>query len=213
MIIDVGLSVLRWFLGLLFGGLAGLSLLALCQISSTSRWLGHLLNFMRAIPIIGLVPLVQMHIGVREYGKIGLIAWGVMFPVWLTISAAVSRNLPEAELMLRGAQASRTTIRRVLIWPKFLGGTILGVEIGIGLAWLCVVAAEWIGTYTQGFWAGGLGYRLIVSYQNNDWHRLYLALFIFGVLGTSSAYGWKCLIRFAVMRSDGFDPVRWLRQG
>lgn len=214
MLRDIDLSVLRWLFGLSLGTIAALFLTGLSRTRNFERArFSQLLDFFRAIPIIGLVPLIQMHIGVREYGKICLIAWGVMFPVWLTIRAATSRVLSESELMLKGARASRNTIRRILLWPRLLGGIIVGVEIGIGVAWLCVVAAEWIGTYTQGFWSGGLGYRLVVSYENNDWRRLYLALFTFGLLGIGSSYAWKLFVKLAVARTDGFDPARWLKRG
>jgi sulfonate transport system permease protein len=154
-----------------------------------------------------------MHVGVHEYGKIGLIAWGVMFPTWLTISAAMSRKLPDTKLMLRAAGVGKGELQRLFVWPRAIGGLVAGLEIGVGLAWLCVVAAEWVGTYTRGFWAGGLGYRLIVSYQNNDWRSLYAALIIFGMLGTASALLWKWCVALIFRRSKGFDPVRWLRRG
>jgi len=206
---DLWLSLLRWGIGLSIGSFAGLLVATIGQVRLLRRGpYVFLLDFLRAIPIIGLVPVIQMNIGVNEYGKVGLIAWGVMFPVWLTVRGAFSKTLPDAELMLRGINIDRLQFYKVYIWPKILGGFIHGIEIGVGIAWLCVVAAEWIGTYTQGFWAGGIGYRLVVGYNQNDWVMVHLVLLLFGVLGTTTALLWRVSVRFIFRRCDGFDPMK-----
>lgn len=212
-ITDIELSSLRWLMGFLLGGVLGLALAAIGRIGhSDRRGLAHVLNFLRAIPILGLVPVIQM-VSVNELGKVGLIAWGVMFPVWLSVRAADARSLEDAELRLLGARLDVVQVHRAIVWPKLLGGLIQGLEIGVGIGWLCVVAAESIGTYSIGFWSGGLGYRLILNYQNNSWAGVFLVLACFGALGMITAWIWKKGIIWICGRMGGFNPIHWLELG
>lgn len=210
---DLFLSTLRWLLGLTGGAVVGLLLGSLGAIRQLDRgFLGHVLNFARAIPILGLVPVVQMTVGVEEYGKIGLIAWAVAFPVWLSIRDARSRSIGVVEGMFPKVFDSRSSFFRHILFPRICGGFFLGIEIGIGVAWLSVVAAEWIGTFNSGFWSGGLGYRLIVAYEANDWVLLITILILFGSMGLVSMVGWKSIGGSVFRLGNGFDPIAWLSE-
>lgn len=99
--LDILLSTLRWFIGLFLGMTIG------CILSLISynigRWndrLSLLLDFLRAIPIIGLVPVIQMTIGYGETGKFLLIAWATAFPVWISVDSALKRKSSELEMVL-----------------------------------------------------------------------------------------------------------------
>jgi sulfonate transport system permease protein len=166
-----------------------------------------LIDFLRAIPIIGLVPVIQMNIGINEYGKIGLIAWAVLFPVSISVRGAMDKNLESAALMLSAARRNSWTFFKLFTVPKLLGGFLRGIEIAIGIAWLAVVAAEWVGTYTQGFWGGGLGYKLIMGYELNNWRIVHLNLVVFGLLGFLTAYFWRGLTTLVFTHNKSFNPI------
>lgn len=207
---DIFLSSLRWLIGLSVGCSIGFLLALTGGLKFTNLIVRVLVDFLRAIPIIGLVPVIQINFGVNEYGKIGLIAWAVMFPVWITVRAAMDKNMESANLMLKAANIKSQNYFKLFTFPKLLGGFLKAVEIAIGIAWLAVVAAEWVGTYTQGFWAGGLGYKLIVGYEQSNWKMVYLNLLVFGLLGLSSAYLWRLLptlIFTKIERFKGFNPI------
>jgi sulfonate transport system permease protein len=195
---DVILSCLRWFLGLSVGVLLGF-FLAICDELFTRRCKAKgaegslfygVLDFLRALPIIALVPIIQT-LGVDEQWKIGLIAWAVMFPIWLSIRQARSEMMQDTELALTAAGLSRRQIAISYHMPKSLRGVIRGVEIAIGIAWLSVVAAEWVGTFSTGFWSGGLGYRIVRAHDANSWGGMLICLAFFGMLGTFSAWVWR----------------------
>lgn len=204
---DIGLSLLRWLIGLFIGCTIGLIMAIIGSYKPSSLVLKIINDFLRAIPIIGLVPVIQMNIGINEYGKIGLIAWAVLFPVWITVRNAIEKKLESSELMLRASKFTETDFFRLFTFPKISGGFLRGVELAIGIAWLAVVAAEWIGTYTQGFWSGGLGYKLVTGYELNNWTTVHLSLLIFGLLGLCSAYLWRGTMYLVFQRSRSFNPI------
>lgn len=202
---DILLSSLRWSIGLSIGGLLGLFLASLNNFKYINRPFKLIVDFFRAIPVIGIVPIIQMNIGVNEFGKIGLIAWAVMFPVWITISSTIGKTHENAELSL--ISFSRSVFFRVYTMPKLIGGFLKGIELGIGIAWLAVVAAEWVGTFSSGFWSGGLGYKLIVGTDQDNWEMVYANLLTFGILGLLSAYIWRLSIRLMLKKIKFFNPL------
>lgn len=204
---DIQLSCLRWFIGLNIGCFLGL-IFAIVSNHKYTSFFGKLTNdFLRAIPIIGLVPVIQMNIGINEYGKIGLIAWAVTFPVWITVRNALSKKMEETELMFTASNVTSLNYFKLLTLPKLIRGLLEGIEIGIGIAWLAVVAAEWVGTYTKGFWSGGLGYKLILGYELNNWAMVHLNLLVFGILGFSSAYFWRFFVKKIFNDKRTFNPT------
>ncbi len=206
---DIFLSTLRWLIGLCIGSCVGFLIASLGRLRFLNKkYFNSFLDFFRALPIIGLVPIIQMNFGINEYGKIGLIAWGVMFLVWLSVTKAYNKELPDAVLMLKASNVSKTEFKKIYTIPRIMGGLINGIDIGIGIAWLCVVAAELIGTYSQGFWSGGLGYRLFDEYQNNNWLEVHIILAIFGFLGISSALLWRKCVTISIKKTKGFNPLK-----
>ncbi len=203
---DIGLSVIRWFFGLLIGGFLGLIffLLELIPVFK-KKWYKSSFDFFRAIPIIGLVPLIQMTIGVKEWGKVALIAWGVMFPMWISVRTAYKKDYPNVELMLRGINVDNNNYLKIYVIPRVFGGFVKGIEIGIGIAWLCVVAAEWIGTYSEGFWSGGIGYKLVVESDNTNWLGVLFILFVFGALGVLSSLLWRYIVKSNIINMPMHD--------
>jgi len=191
-IYDVFLSSLRWLIGLVIGSTLGLCLGVLSLLKTADVVQKPLGDFLRALPILGLVPFVQWFVGLNEFGKIGLIAWGVMFPVWISVRSAGKLSNLEIEAVLAAGRFSWRQKLRVYNGPRILLGFKTGVDIAVGLAWLAVVAAEMIATYSNGFWAGGLGFRLWQAYRTtNDLATASAALLVFGLLGILSSLLWR----------------------
>ena len=205
---DIAISTLRWLIGLTVGSLLGIAFgVLIYYFSILGRGVSVLFHFARAIPVLGLVPVIQFAFGISELGKIGLISWAVMFPVWLSVQTAIAQRYPELELILRSLNVARQEYFAKYVLPKIYAGILQGVQIGIGIGWLSVVAAEFIGTFSKGFWAGGLGYKLFLAFDLNDWRTGLVALGIFGVLGLMTANLWEKVICQRVIVRRGFDPL------
>jgi sulfonate transport system permease protein len=205
--IDIFLSLLRWSIGLSIGCAMGLIMALIGSYKPSSFFFKIINDFLRAIPIIGLIPVVQMNIGINEYGKIGLIAWAVIFPVWITVRNAIEKNLENSYLVLSTIGISKYQFFKCFTFPKILGGFLRGVELAIGIAWLAVVAAEWVGTYTMGFWSGGLGYKMLIGYELNNWLTVHISLLLFGALGLTTAHIWRFLMKIAFENNKSFNPI------
>ena len=84
------ISLQRVAEGLVLGVAAGAALAVLCGLF----WVGEdlidpVIQAARAVPILGLVPLVIIWFGVGEMPKVFLIALGCLFPVYINTYAAI----------------------------------------------------------------------------------------------------------------------------
>lgn len=193
---DILLSTLRWFLGLVIGSLLALFFYFLEFLPNFFKvTYNKIFHFFRAIPIIGFVPLIEITIGAKEYAKIGLISWAVMFPIWISLTVSHKKRFPNTELMLKGIRVNNTQFIKLYLLPRIISGFIAGIKIGIGIAWLSVVAAEWIGTYTNGFWGGGLGHLIDIEYSKNEWYNIVFILIVFGLLGVITEAIWSYFVK------------------
>lgn len=176
--LHMGATLLRVAAGFAAGAVAGLIMGALSGVSTLARQLADpLLQAMRAIPSIAWVPLFILWFGIFETSKVVLIAVGVFFPVYLGVAGAilsVDRKILEVGRVFRLGRLA--LVRRILL-PAVLPSTIIALRSGLGLGWMFVVAAEFMGA------SEGLGYLLIDGQQLGRPDQILAALVIFASLG------------------------------
>jgi sulfonate transport system permease protein len=177
----VGATLLRVMAGFAAGALAGVVLGAVSGVSHLTRQLfDPLLQAMRAIPSIAWVPLFILWFGIFETSKVVLIAVGVFFPVYLGVSGAilsVDRKIVEVGQVFRLSRLA--LIRRVLL-PAILPATVIALRSGLGLGWMFVVAAEFMGA------SEGLGFLLTDGQQLGRPDQILAALVTFAALGKAT---------------------------
>jgi sulfonate transport system permease protein len=146
--------------GFLFGVMAGTIFGAITGYSAlTHRVVDPTLQALRSIPSIAWVPLFILWFGIFEASKIILIAVGVFFPVYLGVMGAVTsvdRKIVEVGRVFR--LSGPAMVRRILL-PAVMPAYVIALRAGLGLGWMFVVAAEFLGAST------GLGFLLIDGQQ------------------------------------------------
>jgi sulfonate transport system permease protein len=168
----------RVFWGFLSGVIAGTILGALAgYIGLLHRLVDPTLQALRSIPSIAWVPLFILWFGIFEASKIILIAVGVFFPVYLGVMGAVmsvDRKIVEVGRVFR--LSGFAMIRRILL-PAVFPAYVLALRAGLGLGWMFVVAAEFLGAST------GLGFLLIDGQQLGKPAQIVAAIVAFAILG------------------------------
>jgi len=171
----------RVTVGFLTGAVAGIAFGAL---SGSSRTIRHLidptLQALRAIPSIAWVPLFILWLGIFEASKVALIAVGVFFPVYLGIAGAilsVDRKLVEVGHVFR---LSRVKLARRILLPAVLPEAVIALRSGLGLGFMFVVAAEFMGA------SEGLGYLLVDGQQMGKPDQILAAIIAFALLGKTA---------------------------
>ncbi len=161
--------------GTLVGAIAGYSGL-------THRLVDPSLQALRSIPSIAWVPLFILWFGIFEASKIILIAVGVFFPVYLGVMGAVisvDRKIVEVGRVFR--LSGPAMVRRILL-PAVMPAYVISLRAGLGLGWMFVVAAEFLGAST------GLGFLLIDGQQLGKPAQIVAAIVAFAILGKFTDY-------------------------
>ena len=156
--------------GTLLGAIAGYSALVRRVIDPT-------LQGLRAVPSIAWIPLFILWLGIFETSKVALIAVGVFFPIYLGVMGAVlsvDRKIVEVGRAFRLSGAAM--VRRILL-PAVLPAYVVSIRAGLGLGWMFVIAAEFMGA------SEGLGYLLIDGQQLGKPAEIVAAILAFAVLG------------------------------
>lgn len=160
------------------GVLAGTIFGAICGYWTLARGLLDLtLQALRAIPSIAWVPLFILWLGIFETSKVALIAVGVFFPIYLGVTGAilsVDRKIVEVGRIFR--LSGFAMIRRILL-PAVLPAYVISLRSGLGLGWMFVVAAEFMGA------SEGLGYLLTDGQQLGKPAQIVAAIIVFAILG------------------------------
>lgn len=148
-------SMARVFTGFLLSAAAALALaLLIHRLPRTGDFLSLVLNALRVIPPLSLVPLLILWLGIDEAPKIAIVVLASFFPVHLSALSAL-RNVSDAyrELAAVFRLSERQVVRHILL-PGAAPGILTGLRLGFGYAWRALVGAELIAA------ASGLGYLI-----------------------------------------------------
>jgi NitT/TauT family transport system permease protein len=166
------------------------------RVDGAFRTLNPIFQIMRPISPIAWIPLAILWFGVGDISPIFLIFIAAVFPMIVQTASGVHtierRYLHAAD----NFGVSRATLFRRVIVPAVLPEIVVGMRIGLGVAWLVVVAAEMIALRS------GLGYLIIDSRNAGNRYDLVIAgMIIIGLIG---------LLLDGLMRLlEGLKSVRW----
>ncbi|MEU7055064.1 ABC transporter permease [Streptomyces sp. NPDC046197] len=162
--------LLAAFLGVATGVLVARSRLA-------EDLLGPLLEVVRPIPAIALVPVAILLFPSNEQGIVFITCAAAFFPVLVSTRHAVRALTPVWEEAVRTMGGGRWRILGSVVLPGALPGIFGGLSVGIGVSWICVISAEMIsGQY-------GVGYRTWQDYTVVDYPGVFVGMVTIGMLG------------------------------
>lgn len=181
-------------------------LLAVCVAMPLGLWMGWvrgayntlnpIFQILRPISPIAWIPIAILWFGVGNASPIYLIFISSVFP--MIVQTTVGVHTIEQRYLRAAANfgVSRRTLFAQVVIPAVLPQVIVGMRIGLGVAWLVVVAAEMIALRS------GLGYMIMDSRNAGNRYDLVVAgMIIIGLIGLSLD---------GVMRMlERLDRVRW----
>jgi len=160
------------------------------------RALNPMIQMLRPISPIAWIPLAILWFGVGNASPIFLIFLSSFFP--LVVGTIAGVHSVERQYVRAGENFGITGLNllRHVVVPAAMAQIVTGMRIGLGVAWVVVVAAEMVAINS------GLGYLIIDSRNaGNRYDLVVAAMVIIGVIG----FGLDVLMR----RMERVDSVRW----
>ena len=193
----IGASLFRVGAGFLLAMLFAIPLgLWMGWVSGAYTTLNPIFQMLRPISPIAWIPLAILWFGVGDVSPIFLIFISSVFPMMVQTTSGV--HTIERRYLRAAANfgVSRYTLFRQVVIPAVLPQIIVGMRIGIGVAWLVVVAAEMIALRS------GLGYMIMDSRNAGNRYDLVIAgMIIIGLIGL--------LLDGATRLLERLKTVRW----
>jgi len=141
------------------------------------EYFGSLVEILRPVAPISLIPLAILWLGIGDLSKVGIIAWACFWPIFLNSILGVQSINP---VLIKSAMIME--IRGVrffwkILLPASLPQVFTGFRISLAIALIVLVAAEMVGADR------GLGYLILESERTFRSPMMFVGIVSIAVIG------------------------------
>ncbi|MEP1209061.1 MAG: ABC transporter permease subunit [Rhizobiaceae bacterium] len=181
-------SLIRVVLGFFLGCLFGIPLGFAMGLNSWLRgWFDPIVEFMRPVPPLALIPLVIIWFGIGEQGKVSLLFLAALWIMIIGARAGVSGvNISKVHAAY-SLGATKSQLLSKVILPNSLPEIFTAARVAMGVCWGTVVAAELVAAEK------GAGKMIIAASKFQLTDIVIIGIIIIGVIG----FGIDVLMRIA----------------
>jgi len=177
---DLPTSRLHFLIGMAGGLLVALPLgMIMGWFRAADRILDPIVEIFRPIPPLAWIPFAIVWFGLTDTAAGFIIFVGAVFPILINTYVGF-RNLPRVYVesaKVLGATKDLDLVRYIA-FPYALPSIAGGIRIAMGIAWMCLVAAEQFGVSSS-----GLGYKIWSYYYLHEMDYVLLYIVMLGLLG------------------------------
>lgn len=174
----LGTSMVRVLEGFVLAALLGMSLgMGLGIFPLVFELMDGMIQLIRPIPPIAWLPLAILWFGIEEGSKIFIITLGSFFPIFITVLNGIRQTDHKFVELAKVLEVPRGKFIAKVVIPGALPFIMAGLRVGLGYAWMCVVAAE----LSAGM--KGIGYMLTDARALAQTDRVLVGMLAIGVVG------------------------------
>ncbi|WP_289033860.1 ABC transporter permease [uncultured Roseibium sp.] len=152
-------------------------------------------QFLRMISPLSWMPIAVMAFATWEGAIVFLITVAAIWPVLFSTASGLRRIEPSWFKVARNLGARPWHLLFVIILPAISQDILSGIRLALGVAWIILVPAEYLGV------TSGLGYAINDARDTLEYDRLAATVVIIGVIGFSL----DSLLQLAIAK------LSWLR--
>ena len=140
-------------------------------------WFDPIVEFMRPVPPLALIPLVIIWFGIGETGKSILLFLAALWIMAIAARSGVSGVRLTTVHAAYSLGASKWQIMRHVIIPNSLPDIFTGARVAMGVCWGTVVAAELVAA------SQGAGMMIMVASKFTLTDIVLMGIILIGVIG------------------------------
>ncbi len=174
----LGYSLFRVIVGFFLGALVGIPLGYAMGLSNWFRgWFDPIVEFMRPVPPLALIPLVIIWAGIGEQGKIILLFLAALWIMAIGARSGVSGVKISKVHAAYSLGASKRQVLRHVIIPNSLPEIFTAARVAMGVCWGTVVAAELVAAEK------GVGKMIVSASKFQDTDIVLMGIILIGIIG------------------------------
>lgn len=175
--------------GLVIGAAAGLAVaIAIDRVDFLRRGLLPVANFVAALPIVGIAPIMVMWFGFDWQSKAAVVVIMVFFPMLVNTLAGLTATDRMQQDLMRTYSASYWQALAKLRLPAAMPFIFNGLKIATTLALIGAIVAEYFGSPTR-----GMGFRISTEVGRLGIDMVWAEIAVSALSGTA-LYGLVALI-------------------
>ena len=135
------------------------------------------ISILRPIPPVAWIPFSILWFGIGTVPAVFIIFMGCVFPILIYTIDGVKRT---DKVLIESAQTLGATdgvILKQVILPSAIPYIVSGLKVGIGIALMCTISAEMIGS------SSGLGYMILTATNLFDTGTTVVGMLTIGIIG------------------------------
>ena len=135
------------------------------------------ISVLRPIPPVAWIPFSILWFGIGTVPAVFIIFMGCVFPILVYTIDGVKRT---DKVLIESAQtlgANDWNVLRRVILPSTVPYIVSGLKVGVGIALMCTISAEMIGS------SSGLGYMILTATNLFDTGTTVVGMLVIGLIG------------------------------
>jgi NitT/TauT family transport system permease protein len=141
-----------------------------------------LVELIRPIPPIAWIPFAIVFFN-EPWDTTFIIFLGIFFPVLINTVFGVKGIDPVVIDAAKTLGVTKKNMLQKVIFPAIVPTIMTGIRIGLGIGWMCLVAAEMVGVV-----GGGVGHYILAMAQVGRYEEMFAGMIIIGFLGFTTVY-------------------------
>lgn len=199
----LGVSLGRVFAGFALASLIAVPLgIVMGAVRGVERNVDPLIESFRPVAAIAILPLVILWLGSGNIAAVTIVAYAAFFPIVVNTVAGVKRVEPNLLAAARTMGVPPLTRMATVFLPAALPAILVGMRIGLGVAWTAIIAAE-LAVGAKAGSSGGIGQMMFVFYAYSiELSGIVVCMIAVGLVALALDAGLRALLRVAVPWSD-----------
>ena len=135
------------------------------------------ISILRPIPPVAWIPFSILWFGIGTIPAVFIIFMGCVFPILVYTLDGVKRT---DKVLIESAQtlgANDWNVLKRVILPSTVPYIVSGLKVGVGIALMCTISAEMIGS------SSGLGYMILTATNLFDTGTTVVGMLVIGLIG------------------------------
>jgi NitT/TauT family transport system permease protein len=171
-------TLIKVFSGLILASIVAIPLGILIGWNQTLEDLtSFVISILRPVPPVAWIPFSILWFGIGAVPAVFIIFMGCVFPILVYTVDGVKRT---DKVLIESAQtlgANDWNVLKRVILPSAIPYIISGLKVGIGIALMCTISAEMVGS------SSGLGYMILTASNLFDPGTIVVGMLIIGIIG------------------------------